>query len=363
MSAASYCKSSGPSPCEVLIVGEAPGQEEDTLKLPFIGSAGKELRDELIQAGFEGGKKAPLYSDQQVRMTNVFGERPPGNDIDKFCGKRSDVGKEYALPALGQGKWVLPKYLHHLDLLRQEIHETNPRLIIALGNTATWALLRRTGIGKLRGNIFLSELAPGIPVLPTYHPSYILRSWEERVIAVGDFIKAKRFLDEGFAPRRRELWLRPTLVEVREFFDRYILRSDYFGPLSFDIETAKETITCIGFAPDLERSITVPFFDATAPGCNYWATPGEELEAWRICYQALTTRVPKLGQNGLYDIQYCRRYGIPVRGYQHDTMIRHHALYPELEKGLGFMASLYTDEQAWKVTRDRNRDNFKIDDE
>ncbi len=65
----------------------------------------------------------------------------------------------------------------------------------------------------------------------------------------------------------------------------------------------------------------------------------------------------------MYDIQYCHRYGLRVNRYAHDTMIRHHALQPEMEKGLGFLASIYTDEAPWKVLRDRNRDNMKIDDD
>lgn len=356
-------KPSGPSPCEILFVGEAPGKDEDVLGVPFVGASGEEFRRMLLQAGFAGGTKKPFYADQGVRMTNVFLERPKDNDVYQFCGKRADVGKTYDLPPLAQGKYVKPEYLHYLDALKEEIARTQPRLIVALGNTPCWALLQRTGISKLRGAVFPNELVPGgPPVLPTFHPANILREWGNRVIALGDLKKAKRFLEHGLNTVRRELWLEPTLDEVRDFCRRFILE-DRPPVLSFDIETYGETITCIGFAPRRDLAITVPFFDPAKPDRNYWATAEEELEAWKLCVEVLTSDIPKLGQNGLYDIQYLAKYGVKVRRYVRDTMIRHHSLYPELEKGLGFLATLYTDEAPWKVLRDRNKDNFKIDDE
>jgi uracil-DNA glycosylase len=357
-------KPSGPTPCEVLVVGEAPGKEEDALGVPFVGTSGQELRRMLEQAGFNPGRKAPFYADSKVRFTNVFLERPPNNNIDAFCGKRADVGREYSHIPLSMGKYVLPAYLRYLDTLADEIKLCQPRLVVALGNTATWALLGRTGITKLRGSVFPNELVPGgPPVLPTYHPANILREWSNRVVAVGDLIKARRFLDTGFSVPRRELWIDPTLDEIREFLDRWI-----FGErprvLSFDIETFGETITCIGFAPSRDRAITIPFYDPGKPDRNYWATPGEELEAWKLCHRVLTSDIPKLGQNGLYDVQYLHAARIPVKRYLEDTMIRHHSLYPEMEKGLGFMATLYTDEAPWKLLRDRKKDTVdKIGDE
>lgn len=76
----------------------------------------------------------------------------------------------------------------------------------------------------------------------------------------------------------------------------------------------------------------------------------------------LETEIPKLAQNGLYDVQYCIRNGWPVRNFTHDTMLRHHSLYPEMEKGLGFMGTIYTDEQPWKMLRNRHRDQLKLED-
>lgn len=345
---------SGPVPARVMIVGEAPGQTEEALGKPFVGASGKELMRMLEQAEID---------PKACFLTNVFMDRPDGNDIKNFCAKRGDVGKDYPWPALSQGNYPEPaRAARELDRLAREIAEVKPDLILAVGNTPCWALIQRVGISKLRGSIFPCSLAPGIPVLPTYHPAAILRDWSLRVIAVADLIKANRFLNGGLATKRRELWLEPTLPEIESFFDQWIY-GNRPAVLSFDIETARESITCIGFSPTPDRAITVPFFDPRKRDGNYWPSLEDEMSAWRLCVALLESDIPKLGQNGMYDIQYCHRFGIRVNNYKHDTMIRHHALQPEMEKGLGFMASIYTDEAPWKVLRDRNRDNLKIDDE
>jgi len=71
--------------------------------------------------------------------------------------------------------------------------------------------------------------------------------------------------------------------------------------------------------------------------------------------------IPKLFQNGLYDIPFIlRTTGIAVQGAAHDTMLLHHALQPESLKGLGFLGSIYTDHGPWKVER-KGTDTIKRD--
>jgi len=71
--------------------------------------------------------------------------------------------------------------------------------------------------------------------------------------------------------------------------------------------------------------------------------------------------IPKLFQNGLYDIPYIlRTTGIRVMGAEHDTLLLHHALQPESLKSLGFMGSIYTDHHAWKQEY-RNSKTIKRD--
>ena len=357
------CKPSGPLTSEVLFVGEAPGKDEEALGAPFLGASGKLLRRMLDKAGWPSGldeHERIIAANQSVRMTNVFMERPPDNDLKAWCTPKRAAGADYPLPPLSTGQYMGREHLHELDRLRDEIRAQRPRLIVALGNTPCWALLRRTGIGKLRGSVFDCELEPGIAVLPTYHPAAILRDYSLKVVAQADLLKAKRYLDEGFAPRKRERWLDPTREEMETFKAEYL---DHATIIAFDVETKGGSVTCIGFSPTPDRAICVPFYDPRKPSRSFWPDVDSERWAWQWVKDVLQSRVPKVAQNGLYDVQYCVAWGIQPQNVLHDTMIRHHAYQPELEKGLGFLGSIYTDEAPWKLMRPRNKDNYREDDE
>lgn len=299
-------------------------------------------------------------------LTCVFMSQPKDNKIENFCATKNEVGgKDYVLPPLSMGKYFRPELLFELTRLASEIDRVKPDLIIALGNVAIWALLGQTGISKMRGAKFETTLpgAEGYSVIPTYEPSAVLRQWDLRVIVVQDFIKCERFVREGFKQIRRRLLVDPTMEEVEHWVDEWITKNPP-RILSLDIETKRETITCIGFSPHPAEAICIPFYDPAQPDGNFWRSFDDEWKAYQICKRILEDpSIEKLGQNGLYDIQYLFRYHIRVQNYTHDTMIRHHAMYPELEKGLGFMGTVYTDEAPWKLLRNRNKDNFKIDDE
>jgi DNA polymerase I-like protein with 3'-5' exonuclease and polymerase domains len=140
------------------------------------------------------------------------------------------------------------------------------------------------------------------------------------------------------------------LEDIRDFITRFICGC---GILSVDIETTGSRITCIGFAPSLDRAIVIPFDDERAKSGSYWSTAADERQCWRFVKSVLVDgTIPKLFQNGLYDISFLwRAYGIGVMGALHDTMLLSHALQPESLKGLGYLGSIYTDHGAWKVER------------
>ncbi len=156
---------------------------------------------------------------------------------------------------------------------------------------------------------------------------------------------------------------------------------DYINPspdLSIDIETAGDQITCVGFAPTADVGIVVPILNPVIPDGNYWRTLSDELKAWefirrwcamtvpldirrRLNYYPSLPRKFGIGQNHLYDIhRLWRGYGILLHA-DDDTMLMHHALQPEMEKGLGFLASLYTDELPWKFMRAKHETLKKED--
>ena len=141
-----------------LVVGEAPGAEEDKQGEPFVGRAGQLLNSMLGSIGL---------SRQQVYIANVLKCRPPANRD----------------PQLDEVLNCEPHLLAQIALLR-------PRIILAVGRIAAQNLLKvTTPIGKLRGQRHV--LGPtGIPLVVTYHPAYLLRSpadkrraWQELMLA------------------------------------------------------------------------------------------------------------------------------------------------------------------------------------
>lgn len=327
----------GPRHPKIALVGEAFGETEERTGMPFMGYSGKELTQMLGEAGFR-------RSD--CLLTNVFPFRPPQNQIEALCDAKSVVGKDYKHAPLRAGKYVLPEYLGCLERLAQELHEAQPNLVVALGGTACWALLGHSAITRARGVVAPSTLVPGLKVLPTFHPAAVLRAWQQRPIVVADLMKAK--LEMEFPEIRRtarRLLVNPTLEELEEWWTN---TGQSAALLASDIETKAGQITMISFAESPLSGVVVPFW---LPTGSYWATLQEELLAWQFVRKVLESAVPKLWQNGLYDLQYLYRMGLRPRNCQEDTMLLHHSLYPELPKSLAFLGSIYANEGAWKDMR------------
>lgn len=348
---------------KIAIIGEAWGEHEEAARAPFVGPSGQELNRMLADAGLER---------KDCHATNVFNFHPERNDLKTLCAGKRDGGVLGELPPLISGKYLRAEYKGEIDRLLSELEQVRPNLAILCGNTPCWALLHRTGVSKIRGTACVSSVLPWLKCLPVYHPAAVLRQYELRHVTVLDFIKAKR---EAEFPELRKLertiTLYPTLDDIRAFA-RLVeqragspqLRGQRRVPLAFDIETAGGQITCISFALSRAEAIVIPFVDIRRVRGNYWSTLEEEIEAWDLVAQILDSPLPKLGQNGLYDISYLWKvYGIPVRNYDEDTMLMHHSLQPESPKGLGFLGSVYTNEPAWKADRIRGKETLKREDD
>lgn len=340
---------------KIALVGEAWGAEEEAafratgIPTPFIGPAGQELDRMLAEVGIN---RSECY------VTNVFNLRPPSNDIATLCCRAKDPGRAPDLPALSTGNYLRSEHSAHLNRLAGELGREKPNLAVALGNTACWALLGSNGISKLRGATALSSLVPGLKVLPTYHPSAVLRQWSLRPVTIVDLEKAKCEAEYSEIRRqRRVLWLDPTLLDLANFWSAHISHAD---EIVYDIETkiidGARQMTNMGFAPSRSVAINIPFFDPRKPGNSYWPTQEQELWAlaWiRRVFTLATSGVQFCAQNGLYDMSWLwGRYGIPCPT-AHDTMLLHHAIQPESPKALDFLGSVYADEMTWKLLNRR----------
>lgn len=351
--------------CRVLLVGEAWGQREERWQHALVGPSGAELARMLFQAGVgpELGMKYPseldmirywrdMRSEQDIDIANVFNFHPPNNNIKEcFCSV-----KEGGVSDLGpiDSKYLKPELMPHVNALWKKVEDLKPNLVVAMGNTACWALLGEAKIGTLRGTVKISPKL-GVKVLPTYHPAAILRQWNLRTITVSDLSKVPEEAKASHIERiQRFVTIEPTLEEIYEWMAR---------PASFyavDIETKKIGMSMIGFARSPHDALVIPFYnDRIGDPANYWS-PADECVAWRYVGALLERPVPKVFQNGIFDLFHLLRLGLRPAMCQDDTMILHHSLYPEMLKGLGFLGSIYSREIAWKPMR-KAGDNLKRD--
>ena len=342
----------------ILIIGDFNGDEEERQRAAFVGPSGRFLRAHLRAVGID---------PHECAYTNVFNLRPkPTLDVKNFCGDKRFGIK--GIPAVGPSAYIRAEYQSQIDRLYEEIHRHNPNVIIACGPTPVTVLTRQPSrIASGRGTIIVSSHTArpdGTPykILPTYHPSSIIREYALRPVWLKDLEKAARHAASPEYHRpQRTLWLEPSLDDLFEFERRYI-RPMLSQPWGIDIETAHGTITEIGFArPDI--GIVIPFYARAAADGNYWSTAEAEAAAWDVikCWCHILER--PVFQNGLYDINYLwRTVGIQVRHAGEGTMLMHHAMQPEMKKGLGFLGSVYTDEPLWKSMRKDQQTLKKEDD-
>jgi DNA polymerase len=148
----------GDRAAEWMLIGEAPGENEDRQGEPFVGQAGK-LLDNMLRA-------LSLARGENVYIANVIKCRPPGN--------RNPEPDEVARCE---------------PYLQRQVQLVKPKIIVALGRFAAQSLLKTTGsIASLRGRVHEYE---GVPVIVTYHPAYLLRSLHDKSKAWTDLCLAR----------------------------------------------------------------------------------------------------------------------------------------------------------------------------
>jgi DNA polymerase len=146
-----------------MVVGEAPGEQEDLKGEPFVGAAGQ-LLDAMLRA-LALSRAAEGSPEQSVYIANTLKCRPPRN--------RNPAPEEMAK--------CEPFLVRQIELVK-------PRIILAMGRFAVQALLRSNeAIGKLRGRVHTYQ---GVPLVVTYHPAYLLRNLPDKARAWEDLCLA-----------------------------------------------------------------------------------------------------------------------------------------------------------------------------
>lgn len=330
----------GSKTAKAVLIGEAPGEQEELTGVPFIGTSGQELDRLLAECGL---------SRSQFYLTNVLFTRPPNNKMEAFCVKKDQVPPGYTLPPLSSGKYLHPDLIPELQRLASELREVKPNLIIAAGGTAAWATLGTSKITAIRGT--LNE-SPFGKVLPTYHPAYLFRDWSVRTILKADLLKAKAEIDFPEIRRPvRSVLIDPTFTEAMEFLAKCLSVS----AVTVDVETPIGSITHLGFGISPVEACVIPFFSRRTSNGSYWSRE-DEIEIRKAIGRILASpTIIKITQNGMFDIQHLLREGYRLCNMSEDTMLLQHALYPEMPKSLAFLGSIHTNESAWKKLRPRSK--------
>jgi uracil-DNA glycosylase len=161
--------SDGVAGAPVMVIGEAPGAEEDRLGKPFVGASGQLLDRMFASIG--------MSRTRELYITNILPFRPPGN--------RTPTDAEIAL--------FLPFVLRHIALAQ-------PRLLVLAGAVAAKGLLQsRDGITRLRGRWHQVSILEGkvLKAMPTLHPAYLLRNPIAKRDAWADLLMLQRDMNDG----------------------------------------------------------------------------------------------------------------------------------------------------------------------
>ena len=169
--ATNLCFADGNPEARVMLVGEAPGRDEDIQGKPFVGKSGQLLDRMLSAIGLSRGAAEP---ENSVFITNTIFWRPPGNRT----------------PTEAETTMCLPFLLRAIEIQQ-------PQFIVCLGATPAQRLTGRSdGILRMRGK-WLEAIVSGrrIPLLPTLHPAYLLRQPAQKRLAWRDLLSLRQMLD------------------------------------------------------------------------------------------------------------------------------------------------------------------------
>lgn len=303
----------GSEPSKLMLVGEAPGKNEDYEGRPFIGRSGQQLKEMLQDAGIEN-------PDDEVFITNAVRCRP----------------KENRDPTLAEIKACS-------GFLKAEIREVKPNLVLTLGNIPLRAFYGQTGITSLRG-IEMWSTDYNVKFLPTVHPASILHGniqsevWIER-----DIRKAVRCSEtREFTPfEEPEIYVVKDLADVDQLINLLLEQEEF----AFDLETSGLNmfeegahILCVSFSWDKKKAGVIPLDHPENPwNEEQWLYIVGRLE------ELFLSPVKKIGQNVKFDVKWLEAIlKFKVSNVTFDTMLAHYSFFEfRGTQGLKQMAADY----------------------
>jgi len=322
---------------EIIIIGEAPGAAEDEQGMPFVGPSGRMLKSAV-------GSIGKLW--HKAHKTNVILCRPPKNNFSSS-------------EALEAQERCREGFREELIALKAK----KVKVILAVGKSAMEALGIEGSIGKFRGSIYMMNISKegslhilvasenskyDFLVVPTYHPSFLLRGMiKHEVTFVNDIDKAYGLTKGTYKPPAENFVLMPTIEELEAYADEVIAAGK---PIAVDIETSgfipgRARILVVGIATSGTDAFSIPF--SAQGGSMYWPSQEHRMRA-HSALKKMMAEVPTIFQNALFDMRHLLYFGCPVEKLAHDTMILSHAISPELPHNLGYIVSVYGKTPYWK---------------
>lgn len=317
---------------KLMIVGEAPGKNEDEQGMPFVGATGEMLNELLFKAGISRG---------ECYLTNVVKYRPPLNDFKKLhlIGVSLDDSVR--------------------ELWENEIERLRPNCILAIGDVALNAITGNDGILNYRGSILLARDGH-TKCVPTIHPAALFSrsqgEGDDKDIKGGleytyiklieaDIIRAvEESQTKTLELPSRDLVVAHNSLDLFRFFRQY----EHLDLSASDIESINCVPVCISFAFNRHHAISVPLLRSIGRHKLTDMGDSEMDEVWRLIDTQLR-RLRLIGHNFAYDEYKLGLARFECPNVYSDTLIKTRVIFPELPmKKLHVVSSLWTREPFYK---------------
>lgn len=318
-------KGSGPSPCDIMIIGEAPSfRRSDQAAVPFSGQSGKLLFQLLQEVGI---------SSDQCYITNVVHCHPPENQT----------------PSTSEVKACM-------EYLLEEIDQVKPQYVLLLGATALKGVLRKSKITQIHGTFIEKD---GITYLPTFHPAAAIRDPSKVDLLRSDLRKFAQ-LTLGYDPTLAHE-LSYVVITSLDRFNACLDDLRQSPAVAFDLETSGldmfedgAKIHCLGLATlhGTQWILPVSPFDGGEPVFDY-ATQKMMVESLA---EVLSSR-KVIGHNAKFDNKWLRViFGVRFP-LTFDTMIAAHLLDENISAGLKYQAKIHFNAPDYDLSTSEKKGN------
>lgn len=316
------------APYRLAIVGECPGPHELAQGRHFAGPSSGLLTSALQNAGIMLSNCFRGY---------IYNQVPPGGDIEQINKSDND-------------------FTNSLNILKADLNKFQPNCVLLLGGTALWASGTYHKVNVYRGTLF-SGFDSRHKCVATFSPGYVQKVWDEAPLFQFDVSRAAReaTFPELKLPQRKlepSLTASEVLRRLTEIAPNTLVSVDIEGGVPNPEETTHRNldgVTCIGISTDPLNAFTINLQDFDDNTKGIVMKKFNELMS--------NPAIPKVLQNSLYDYTVLSwLWRINARNIAHDTMLSGWEIYPELPKGLGTQASIWTFEPYYKFERTSGAD-------